>query len=222
MHIMEGYLPAGHALAWSVASAAIVGTGLRGLSRRIQADPSARLFLGACAGFAFALSALKLPSVTGSCSHPTGVGLGAVLVGPATMSVLGTVVLLFQALFLAHGGLTTLGANAFSMAVVGSFTAWGVHQVCLRARLSAGWAMFLAAFLSDLATYATTSLQLGMAFPAAQGGIGASTAKFLLVFLPTQVPLAVSEGFLTVLVVNLLRSHRGSHDRFPALAEGSR
>jgi cobalt/nickel transport system permease protein len=31
------------------------------------------------------------------------------------MSVLGGLVLLFQALLLAHGGLTTLGANAFSM-----------------------------------------------------------------------------------------------------------
>ena len=65
------------------------------------------------------LSALKIPSVTGSCSHPTGTGLGAVLFGPGVMTVLGTIVLLFQALLLAHGGLTTLGANVFSMAIVG-------------------------------------------------------------------------------------------------------
>ena len=72
-----------------------------------------------CGAFAFVLSALKIPSITGSCSHPTGVGLGAILFGPMTMAVLGLIVLLFQALLLAHGGLTTLGANTFSMAIAG-------------------------------------------------------------------------------------------------------
>lgn len=50
----------------------------------------------------FVLSSLKLPSVTGSCSHPTGNGLGAVLFGPAVASVLATIVLVFQALLIAH------------------------------------------------------------------------------------------------------------------------
>lgn len=222
MHIMEGHLPIGHAVAWTVVSAPFAGFGLSRLSRRIQQDPSAKLFLGACAGFAFALSAMKLPSVTGSCSHPTGVGLGAILLGPLDMSVLGTVVLLFQALFLAHGGLTTLGANAFSMAVVGSSVAWGVHRVSIGLRVPSGAAIFLAATFSDLATYATTSIQLGLAFPAAQGGAVASTSKFLLVFLPTQVPLAVSEGLLTVFVVNLLKSHLGDDKRFPVLTGAAR
>lgn len=49
----------------------------------------------------------------------TGTGLGAILFGPASVSVLGVIVLLFQALLLAHGGLTTLGANTFSMAIAG-------------------------------------------------------------------------------------------------------
>lgn len=67
----------------------------------------------------FVLSALKIPSLTGSCSHPTGVSLGAILFGPSVMSILGAIVLLFQSLLLAHGGLTTLGANSFSMEIVG-------------------------------------------------------------------------------------------------------
>jgi cobalt/nickel transport system permease protein len=214
MHIMEGYLPVEHAIGWSILSAPILGYGLHRLSRWTRENPSGNLFLGACAGFAFVLSALKLPSVMGSCSHPTGVGLGSILLGPLTMSVLGTVVLLFQALFLAHGGLTTLGANAFSMAIVGSFVAWGVHRLSMKVGLASGAAIFLAATLSDLSTYMVTSIQLGIAFPAAHGGILASTAKFLLLFMPTQAPLAVSEGLLTVFVMNLLRSHLGDDPRF--------
>lgn len=220
MHIMEGYLPVEHALGWWVVSAPVVGFGLRRLSRRIGEDRSANLFLGACAGFAFVFSAMKLPSVTGSCSHPTGVGLGAVLLGPAAMSVLASIVLLFQALFLAHGGLTTLGANAFSMAIVGSLVAWGIHRAAKFLQAPDGVAWFLAASLSDLATYVAASFQLGFAFPAATGGVAASTVKFLLIFVPTQLPLAISEGLLTVFVVGLLRSHLGNDHRFQALKGG--
>ena len=69
--------------------------------------------------FIFVISSLKIPSVTGSCSHMTGTGLGAIMFGPASVSVLGIIVLIFQAVLLAHGGLTTLGANTFSMAIAG-------------------------------------------------------------------------------------------------------
>ena len=48
--------------------------------------------------FIFILSSLKIPSVTGSSSHPTGVGLGTAMFGPSVISVLGTICLLFQAL----------------------------------------------------------------------------------------------------------------------------
>ena len=71
-----------------------------------------------------------MPSVTGSCSHPTGTGLGAVLFGPAAVSVLAAIVLVFQALLLAHGGITTLGANDFSMGIVGPFAAWLDMERC--------------------------------------------------------------------------------------------
>ena len=217
MHIMEGYLPVKHAIGWTAASAPFLGYGLYRLNRWNRENPSGRLFLGACAGFAFVLSAMKIPSVTGSCSHPTGIGLGAALLGPFPMMVLGTIVLLFQALFLAHGGLTTLGANAFSMCVVGSFLAWGTHRLALRLGLPRGAALFLGASLSDLGTYVVTSIQLGLAFPSAQGGVFASAAKFFMIFVPTQIPLAVSEGLLTVFVINLLKSHLGDDKRFPVL-----
>ena len=72
----------------------------------------------------------KDPVVTGSCSHMTGTGLGAILLGPAAVSVLGIIVLLFQAILLAHGGLTTLGANTFSMAIAGPLVSFGLYKLC--------------------------------------------------------------------------------------------
>ncbi len=219
MHIMEGFLPFKHALAWTVASAPFLAVGLASAGRRLRAHPEHRMLLGVSAAFAFLLSALKLPSVTGSCSHPTGVGLGALLFGPAAMVPVGFVVLLFQALLLAHGGLTTLGANVFSMAIVGPFVAYGVFRLACLSGLSRSPAVFLAACLGDLATYVTTSLQLALAFPDPVGGVLLSFEKFAGIFAVTQLPLAITEGLLTVLVVNAMAQFNARElQRMPVLA----
>lgn len=204
MHIMEGYLPPAHAVAWGVVCAPFLVVGVRRLARTVERHPETRLLLAASGAYAFVLSALKLPSVTGSCSHPTGVGLGALLFGPGPMAVMGTIVLLFQALLLAHGGLTTLGANAFSMAIAGPWVSWAVYRGAGSLGASRSVAVFLAAMLGNLATYAVTSLQLALAFPDPAGGVAAALVKFLGIFALTQAPLAVVEGLLTVVAVNVL------------------
>lgn len=204
MHIMEGFLPVKHAIGWSVASAPFVAYGLYTVNKRIKEKPEQRMLLGVAAAFTFVLSALKMPSVTGSCSHPTGTGLGAVLFGPVAMAPIGAVVLLFQAILLAHGGLTTLGANIFSMAIVGPFAAAAIYRSAKAVKLPFGVSIFLAASLGDLLTYVTTSAQLALAFPDPSGGFVASFAKFATVFAITQIPLAISEGLLTVVVFNAI------------------
>jgi cobalt/nickel transport system permease protein len=171
--------------------------------------------LAASGAFVFVLSALKLPSVTGSSSHPTGTGLAASLFGPTITSVLSAIVLLFQALLLAHGGLTTLGANIFSMGIVGPFVAYGLYRGLPAIGLSIPVAIFAAATLGDLSTYVVTSLQLALAFPDPIGGVIGAAVKFLGIFAITQVPLAVSEGLLTVIVWNLLAKY--SRDELTSL-----
>ncbi|QGZ38170.1 cobalt/nickel transport system permease protein [Pseudoduganella flava] len=205
MHIMEGFLPPAHALGWTVVSLPFVAWGTRVIGRDLRAHPERRMLLGVAAAFTFLLSALKLPSVTGSSSHPTGVGLGALLFGPMAMIPVGFVVLLFQALLLAHGGLTTLGANVFSMAIVGPFVAFGVFRACVGVGLGRAFAVFLGACLGDLTTYVTTSAQLAWAFPDAVGGFTASFVKFAGIFALTQVPIAISDGLLTMLAANAMQ-----------------
>ncbi|MEB3175074.1 MAG: energy-coupling factor ABC transporter permease [Cyanobacteriota bacterium] len=204
MHIMEGFLPLGWAVFWWLVSLPFFMRGLRSLTQITQERPELKLLLALAGAFGFALSALKLPSVTGSSSHPTGVGLGAVLFGPSVMTVLGSLVLVFQAVLLAHGGLTTLGANVFSMAIGGTWVAYGVYRLFDRSGRQK-WGVFLAAALGNLFTYAVTALQLALAFPAANGGVLAAFYKFAGIFAFTQIPLAISEGLLTVLVWNWLQ-----------------
>ncbi|WP_203362818.1 energy-coupling factor ABC transporter permease [Bacillus sp. REN10] len=204
MHIMEGFLPVKWAILWWALTIPFIAAGIRSIQKTIKQHPETKMMLGLAGAFAFVLSALKIPSVTGSSSHPTGVGLGTVLFGPLAMTVLGTIVLLFQALLLAHGGLTTLGANAFSMAVVGPLMTYAVYKFGRKMNLSFALAVFFAAFLGDLATYTVTSLQLALAFPAETGGVFASFMKFAGIFSVTQISLAVAEGILTVIVMNWL------------------
>ena len=204
MHIMEGFLPAQYCVLWAIVTLPFLVVGLRSIQNTVREAPHLKMLLGLSGAFVFVLSAMKLPSVTGSCSHPTGVGLGAILFGPAAMSVLGIIVLFFQAILLAHGGLTTLGANTFSMAVVGPFVSYGIYKGSLRLGAPFSVAVFLSAALGDLATYVTTSGQLAMAFPGQTGGFWESFFKFNAIFAVTQVPLAIGEGLLTVVVFNLL------------------
>ncbi|WP_227762076.1 energy-coupling factor ABC transporter permease [Zhaonella formicivorans] len=207
MHIMEGFLPAPWAVFWTLLSLPFVLLGLKSIKKITKQNPNLKLMLGVVGAFAFVLSALKMPSVTGSSSHPTGVGLGAIIFGPAAMSVLGSIVLLFQALLLAHGGLTTLGANVFSMAIVGPIAAYGIYKLGDKLGAPVWLSVFLASAIGDLLTYVTTSLQLALAFPASTGGFMVSMAKFMAIFAVTQLPLAISEGLLTVLVFNTLSAY---------------
>lgn len=204
MHIAEGFLPMTHAAGWALAAAPFVVHGARQVVTEVRERPENTLLLGAAGAFTFVLSAVKLPSFTGSSSHPTGVGAGAVLFRPPVMALVGTIVLLFQALLLAHGGLTTLGANAFSMAIVGPWAGYAAYR--LTRRLGGGLlpGVFAAMAVADLATYVTTALQLAWAHPDAASGFAGAAAKFLSVFAFTQVPLAIGEGLLGVLLFRVL------------------
>ena len=206
MHIMEGFLPPAWSIAWSAAALPFVAASVITLKKRLADNPKGKLLMALAAAFIFVLSALRIPSVTGSSSHPTGIALGAILFGPLAVSALGLGVLLFQALLLAHGGLTTLGANTFAMAVVGPYAAYAAHRLISRLKGPPTLAVMGAALAGNLGTYATTAMQLALAFPSANGGVSASFAKFLAIFALTQVPLSISEGIVTALTLNGLAS----------------
>ncbi len=198
MHIMEGFLPWQWCLFWYLLSAPVVAYGVIQIKKITDENPESKPLLAVSGAFIFVLSSLKLPSVTGSSSHPTGSGLSAVLFGPAVTCVLATIVLVFQALLLAHGGITTLGANTFSMGIIGPLAAWILYKSIVKIGLSTSIAVFFAAFAGDLFTYITTASQLSLAFPIPS--FGAAFFKFMLVFAYTQIPLAIAESFLTVVI----------------------
>ena len=201
MHVMEGFLPVTHCVIWIVICIPFLVIGIRNIKKLLDNNRKTLMILALTGAFVFVLSSLKIPSVTGSCSHMTGTGLGAILFGPCITSILGIIVLIFQAVLLAHGGLTTLGANCFSMAIAGPILSYVIYKALKKANVNKKVTVFLAACLGDLFTYCVTSFELAIAYPSEVGGIGASMAKFIGVFATTQVPLAIIEGILTVIIV---------------------
>lgn len=208
MHVMEGYLPLMWCVIWYVLSIPVIIYGVIQIKKYSKKHEDAPLLLALSGAFMFILSSLKMPSVTGSCSHPCGNGLGTAFFGPAVTAVLATIVLVFQAVLLAHGGLTTLGANIFSMGIVGPVAGWLVWKACRKTSMNAAIAMFITAFVADLMTYVMTAIELGLAFPAPT--FGSATVKFLGIFAITQLPLAIAEGILTAVIYNYIVKARPS------------
>ena len=208
MHISEGILPFSWALFWYCASAPFLALGLRTLARRSEADLACKPLVGMVAAVVFVISCMPIPvPLAGTCSHPCGTGLAAVLLGPALSVVVAAVALLIQALFLSHGGLSTWGANLFSMGVMGSFAGYAAFRGLRMAGFGVVAAAFAAGLVADWATYAGTALIM------AAGIRGASpfwplVGKIALAFVPTQLPLGIIEGVITAGMVSLLRKNR--------------
>lgn len=205
MHIAEGFLPPVWAAIWTVFSLPFVAYGTYRVAKFARESPDRMAMLALAGAFMFVLSALKLPSVTGSTSHPTGTGIAIVLFGPAVTAVLSAIVLLYQALLLAHGGLTTLGANVASMGIIGPFVGWLGYRV-VRDHSGVVTGTFVATVLADWTTYLVTSAQLGAAFPAGDGigGVFAATGNFAAIFAVTQLPIGIVEGMIAAAMIKQL------------------
>lgn len=211
MHIAEGFLSPKWCIIYFAIIAPFFVLGVRKIRSLSSKNKDIKMLLALVAAFCFLLSAMKLPSITGSSSHPTGTGLSAIVFGPTVSVVISTIVLIFQAIFLAHGGLTTLGANIFSMGVVGPLVAFSIYSL-FKGKSKSG-AIFFAAMLGDLATYFVTAAELALAFPASSGGITTSLIKFISIFAVTQLPLAVIEGIFTVVVFNFIEKYSSNELR---------
>lgn len=192
MHIMEGFLDPIWCVVWFIIAIPFVVLGAKKIIELMREHPEHKMTIALSGAFIFLLSSLKLPSVTGSSSHPTGTGFSAVLYGVCVTSFLATIVLIFQALLLAHGGLTTLGANIFSMGVVGPFVGALIWVLLRKAKASIPVSMFFAALFADLITYVVTSIQMTLN----HGQSIDAFVSFMTNYAATQLPLAVMEGIL--------------------------
>ena len=208
MHISDNILTPAWCGLWFLAAAPFLLWGLWCLGRRRAAEPRTMVLTGLVGSAVFVVSCLHVPIPwLGTCSHPCGTGLAAILIGPGPTIVVSALALLFQLLMLQEGGFTTLGANLVSMGVVGALCGAGCFQLLRRLRLPVLVAAFAAGTLSDWAVYAASSFQLASARhgDAPFWGVFATVVA---AYMPTQVPLGIFEGFLTALAYRFIMVRR--------------
>lgn len=207
MHIPEGGLPGRWAGLWYGAAAPFIGVALYRLKKPAPDGRSIKPLLGMMGAAVFVISCLEIPVPGATCSHMAGTAMAAILLGPVYGVLVAGVALLLQAVFLADGGLSTWGANVFSMGIVGSFTGYFAYTGLRRLKAPIPVAAFFAGMLGDWAIYATTSLELAAGL-APQGGFLGYFYTVALTFVPTQLPLGILEGFVTAGAVKFLHSRR--------------
>ena len=81
------------------------------------------------AAFSFVVMMFNVPLPGGTTGHAVGVAVAAIVLGPWGAILAISIALAIQALFFGDGGITTLGANCFNMAIVGSFVAYGAYRL---------------------------------------------------------------------------------------------
>jgi cobalt/nickel transport system permease protein len=208
MHISEGILPLGWSVFWFVVIIPFVAYGLRRFRKVAAENLEIKPLVGLLAAVVFIFSAMPVPvPVAGSTSHPCGVGISAVLLGPGLSILIALAALLMQALFMAHGGLSTLGANVFSMGVLGSISAFAVFYILRRMKAGLFISGFLCGLIADWATYTGTAISLSLGIKGEEEFITIFT-KVIIAFLPTQIPIGILEGFVTAGMITLLVNKR--------------
>jgi cobalt/nickel transport system permease protein len=208
MHIAEGILPPAWAGLWFAVVAPFIWLGLREVRRRSGASPHFKVLTGLVGAAVFVISCTPIPvPFTGTSSHPCGMGLAAVILGPAVTTVIAAIALLLQALFLADGGLTTLGANTVAMGVVGAYAGWLVFRGLRAAGVGVVVAVGAAGLVSDWSTYATTAVQLAAALKS-EGTFAATFTAIVAAYLPTQVPIGILEALVSAAALKFLLARR--------------
>ena len=208
MHLAEGVLPLGQAIAWSALAAPTVYWSLRREQRTQHNTPSSSVIMAGATSLLFAGTLLPLPvPVVGATSHICLTPVLALVVGIRRIVWPTFFVLLLQAVFFAHGGLTTLGVNLLTLGLVGPLATVGLWALFRRLGVDEVFRLALACGIGGLSVYVADAAVLALAL----SDVTAPATTFgavLLGFAPVQIPLAVLEAVASVGIVRLLATRR--------------
>jgi cobalt/nickel transport system permease protein len=127
MHIPDGYLSPSTCAALYAASA----TGWYAALKRVKRVLLGRVIplISVFAAFSFVVMMFNLPLPGGTTGHALGVTIAAIVLGPAGAILALSIAIAIQALFFGDGGISTLGANCFNMAIIGSLVAYASYRL---------------------------------------------------------------------------------------------
>lgn len=201
MHLPDGIVPVGFAIAGYGASIAVTAVCLHRIAR--LPDPQALVPRAALVAAVFFVGSLVSIPVPPTSVHLMLSGLAGVLLGWFAMPVV-LIGLFFQAVMFGHGGLTTLGLNGLILGVPAllAFAVWrsvGGDRRDRRAAAALGFALGAGGVVAAISIFAAIVLA---GLPVQVDAVAERRAVALLVL--AHLPVAVIEGLVTAATVGFL------------------
>lgn len=163
MHIPDGYLGPQTYMPLYVVSVTMIGVAVQKVKKKLTTRMIP--FLGMSAAFSFLIMMFNIPIPGGTSGHAVGAVLISLLFGPWIAMVSVSVALIIQAFVFGDGGITTLGANCFNMAIVMPLIGYGIFRAINRKsenQVRMGVAAFLAGYLGLSFSSFITAIEFGI------------------------------------------------------------
>ena len=203
LHIPDGFLSGGVALACGVVAIAAVAYALR--VANVELDDARVPLLGVLAAFIFAAQMLNFPIAGGTSGHFLGATLAAVLLGPWLACLVMAVVISVQAFAFADGGISALGANVLNMGVLGALLAGFMVVAAIRVLPHTR-----AAFLGVVGVVSWLAVMVGAAATSFELAVSDTIplATSLPAMLGVHSLIGIGEGIITVAAVSAVLASR--------------
>ncbi len=201
MHIPDGFLDMNIALVYYVLSAIVIGICIYKI-KKDGIDEKRVPIAGLVAAGIFAAQMLNWPIPGGTSAHFVGGAVAAIILGPFLGCIAMVSVVSIQALVFGDGGITALGTNIFSMAIVDVFVAYLIYKFLSKkntkiAAFVAGWiGITLGAINTGIATGLSSTFQYSISTTVPVMGIWHGA-------------LGIIEGLITVAIISYIEKNRG-------------
>jgi len=168
-------------------------------------------FLGMASAFSFIIMMFNIPIPGGSSGHAVGAAVIAIILGPWSAIIGISVAVIVQALVFGDGGITSIGANCFNMAVINPVVAYFVFMIfykLFKKKNKIGLFAFLSGYISLSFTALIAAIELGTQplIAGASDGKALYCPYSLKITIPTMTIehlflFSIIEGIITALIV---------------------
>jgi cobalt/nickel transport system permease protein len=210
MHIPDGYLSPQTYIPFFGVFVSTIAVAIKKVKKEVSTRNIP--YLGMAAAFSFIIMMFNLPVPGGTTGHAVGSAVIAILFGPWAAMIAVSVALIIQALVFGDGGITTIGANCFNMAIFMPFTAYYIFKLFSKGRIrkaKVSFAAFIAGYLSLVLAAIVTGAEFGIQ------PLIASTKDGKALYCPYDLGIAIPamaiehmllfgivEGIITAVIVN--------------------
>ncbi|MBP6468141.1 MAG: cobalt transporter CbiM [Fusobacteriaceae bacterium] len=127
MHIPDNYLSPSTCIALALVSIPVLKISMNKAKEELGMKKMSSIAV--YSAFSFIIMMFNIPLPGGTSGHAVGSALTALLMGPWVSVISTSIALIIQAIFFGDGGIISLGANIFNMAILMPFTAYYTNRI---------------------------------------------------------------------------------------------